>query len=325
MESKGGLVLPVERAGTKLGRLIVMQKASAPRAGIIDRVANRAKREIYGLPAVRAFLGYQYLQALEAHSVTLPPLDPKLLPRLPGAACRSALTSRTSRPWGWEGTGRSMLAGVRTRLAWRELRVAPARRRQRAALALAAGRGLSGYLHVGARAQSSFDFIENYVGLPIRYHGADLRREVADGKLSDVRQWHIDAEDRRMFKMIVYLNEVKPGGGPFQYLPRDVTVRTARRLGYRSGFVRDDEMSAVLPVSEWVECLAPSHSAVMADTCKVFHRAQPPRSSDRYSVTFSWTSTSAIKSYPTMALSSEDRAYIRGRTSERQRACLPAL
>jgi hypothetical protein len=297
-----------------------MQKASAPRAGIIDRVANRAKREIYGLPAVRAFLGYQYLQALEAHSVTLPPLDPKLLPYYQALRAVGAHITDVG-ALGLEGTA-EMLAGCDT-LA-RELASLPVDGDNAPRLPLRRVMSFPA-IYMWGLEPKLLDFIENYVGLPIRYHGADLRREVSDGKLSDVRQWHVDAEDRRMFKMIVYLNDVKPGGGPFQYLPREVTVRTARRLGYRSGFVPDDEMSAVLPVSEWVECLAPSHSAVMADTCKVFHRAQPPRSSDRYSVTFSWTSTSAIKSYPTMQLSSEDRAYIRGRTSERQRACLPAL
>jgi hypothetical protein len=167
------------------------------------------------------------------------------------------------------------------------------------------------------------DFIENYVGLPIRYHGADLRREMADGQLNDVRQWHIDAEDRRMFKIILYLNDVEPGGGPFQYLTRAVTNKTARRLRYSSGFVTDAAMAKALPESEWTECLARVHSAVIADTCKVFHRAQPPRSRDRYSITFSWTSNIAVKSYPSMPLSKEAVAYIRAHTDERQRACLP--
>ena len=64
----------------------------------------------------------------------------------------------------------------------------------------------------------------------------------------------------------------------------------------------------------------------MADTCKVFHRAQPPRTSDRYSITYSWTSTTAVKSYPTMPLSEEAQAYIRAHTDPRQKACvaLPA-
>jgi hypothetical protein len=167
------------------------------------------------------------------------------------------------------------------------------------------------------------DFIENYVGLPIRYHGADIRREVADGKVNDVRQWHIDAEDQRMFKIILYLNDVEVGGGPFQYLPRALTIETARRLHYGSGFVTDEAMSAVLPPSEWIECLAKAHSAVMADTCKIFHRAQPPRTRDRYSITFSWTSTSAVKAYPTMPISDEAFSYIHAHTDERQRACLP--
>jgi hypothetical protein len=169
------------------------------------------------------------------------------------------------------------------------------------------------------------DLVENHIGLPIRYHGADLRREIADGKLNDVRQWHIDAEDHRMFKIILYLNDVQPGGGPFQYLPRALTIQTARRLRYGSGFVSDDAMSTVLPTSRWTECLATANSAVMADTCKVFHRAQPPRTADRYSITFSWTSTSAVKTYATMPLSDPAVSYILAHTTERQRACLPTL
>jgi hypothetical protein len=165
--------------------------------------------------------------------------------------------------------------------------------------------------------------VENYIGLPIRYHGADLRREVADGVLNDVRQWHIDAEDRRMFKIILYLNDVQSGGGPFQYLPRGVSAETARRLRYSSGFVTDDTLRTAIPESRWVECLAASRTAILADTCKIFHRAQPARAADRYSITFSWTSTTAVKTYPSMPLTDDAVAYILAHTGERQRACLP--
>jgi hypothetical protein len=150
-----------------------------------------------------------------------------------------------------------------------------------------------------------------------------LRRELADGQLTDVRQWHIDAEDRRMFKIILYLNDVAAGGGPFQYMPRALTAEAARRLRYGSGFVTDDTMRTVVPQSRWIECLGSSHTACVADTCKVFHRAQPPRSADRYSITFSWTSTTAMKTYPTMPLSAKAIAYVKANTGERQRACLP--
>ena len=127
-----------------------------------------------------------------------------------------------------------------------------------------------------------------------------------------------------MFKCILYLNDVEEGGGPFMYLPRAVTIETARRLRYGSGFVADDGMRAVLPQGQWVKALAKSRSIVMADTCKVFHRAEPPRAADRYSITFSWTSSRAVKSYPSMPLSDDAAAYILAHTDARQRACLPA-
>jgi hypothetical protein len=126
-----------------------------------------------------------------------------------------------------------------------------------------------------------------------------------------------------MFKIILYLNDVRPGGGPFQYMPRSLTIEVARKLRYGSGFVTDDVMRSVVPESQWTEALAPARTAVMCDTCKVFHRAQPARSTDRYSITFSWTSTTAVKTYPSMPLSEKARAYILSHTDERQRACLP--
>ncbi len=284
---------------------------------VLDRAANKLKREIFRLPAVRAIRGYQYLQALEAHSLRLPRLDPGDLPffhalRTVGAHVTPIDSLR--------------LAGTPAMLAacdklTRELVAMPRDGGNAPRLPIHRLMDFPEIYMWGLDARL-LDFIENYVGLPIRYHGADLRREVADGKLTDVRQWHIDAEDRRMFKIIVYLNEVQPGGDPFQYLPRAVTVDTARRLRYGSGFVSDEAMSEVLPASDWVECLAGSHTAIMADTCKVFHRAQPPRAADRYSITYSWTSTTAVKSYPTMALTEQDQAYIAAHTDSRQRACL---
>jgi hypothetical protein len=286
---------------------------------VLDRAANKLKREILRLPAVRVFAGYEYLKAFEAHSLRLPPLDASDLPlfqaiRAVGAHITPVASLRLP--------GTSEMLAACDELT-RELAAMPLEGENAPRLPL---HRLMDFpqIYMWGLNRRLLDFIENYVGLPIRYHGADMRREVADGKLTDVRQWHIDVEDRRMFKIIVYLNDVSPGGGPFQYLARELTIETAGRLGYSSGFVSDDAMRAVLPPSRWVECLAASHSAVIADTCHVFHRAQPPRTADRYSITYSWTSTTAIKSYPTMPLTEEDRAYIAAHTDERQRACLPA-
>ena len=270
------------------------------------------------MPAVRVYRCYEYHEALEAHELHLPALDPNDLPVVEALRREGAYTApaESLRLPGTE----AMLAGC-DQLA-RELREKPVNGANAPRLPIERVMDFP-EVYMWGLSERLLSVVENYVGLPIRYHGADLRREVADGELTDVRQWHIDAEDRRMFKIIVYLNEVLPGGGPFQYLPRALSAETARRLRYGSGFVSDETMRTAVPQSRWIECLGASHTASVADTCKVFHRAQPARKADRYSITFSWTSTTAVKTYPTMPLSEKAVAYIQAHTSERQRACLP--
>jgi hypothetical protein len=291
---------------------------------VLGRAANKLKRELYRLPAVRVYRGYEYHEALEAHTLRLPSLDVSDWPLVEALRREGAYVTPVE---SLRLPGTSEMLSACGKLVG-ELRAQPTTNGHKAQNAprLPVHRLMDfPEIYMWGLNERLLDLVENYVGLPIRYHGADLRREMADGKLNDVRQWHIDAEDWRMFKIILYLNDVESGGGPFQFLPRAVTLETAKRLGYSSGFVVDDAMNAVLPRSRWVECLAKAHSAVIADTCKVFHRAQPPRTAERYSITFSWTSNVAVKSYPSTPMTEASRAYVLAHSSDRQRACLPAL
>lgn len=284
---------------------------------VFNKAANKLKRELFELPAIRMYRGYRYLEALESHALRLPSLAPADLP-IAEALRRNGVYIGPAESLELPGTSK-MLAACGTLAG--ELRAQPTNGLNAPRLPL---NRLMDFpeIYMWGLNERLLDLIENYVGLPIRYHGADLRREIADGKLNDVRQWHIDAEDRRMFKIIIYLNDVEDGGGPFEYLPRGKTIGVAKRLHYTSGFVTDDAMGRVIPRSEWVTCLGTAHSAILADTCKVFHRAQPPRAHERYSVTFSWTSTTMVKTYPSTPLTDEAYAYIVSNTSDRQRACL---
>jgi hypothetical protein len=162
------------------------------------------------------------------------------------------------------------------------------------------------------------DMIENYLQLPVYYHGVSVRREIADGKPNDVRQWHMDPEDRRMCRIIIYLNDVGPGGGPFQFIERRRSLEAAARLGYVSGFVTDARMETRVPRSEWRELTGNQGHAVVADTCRIFHRAQAPHTCDRYSATFSYTSTTPIKRYPRDILPRQAFEYLRARATARQ-------
>jgi hypothetical protein len=167
------------------------------------------------------------------------------------------------------------------------------------------------------------DLAEAYLGLPARYYCADLRRERATGRAVGVRQWHRDVEDHRMFKILVWLNDVDGDGGPFEYVSRTHTPELARRFRYVSGFVGDEDMALSVPREEWRQATGPAGTAVLADTRALFHRAKPPVARDRWSVTFSFTSRTPVTTLPAPRLSPEQRALARQGLNDRQLACLP--
>ena len=282
------------------------------------RAANKLKREFLRIPPVRVLQDSAYLQALEAHVIDLPPLDPRDLPILEGLRRDGvhivpveSLDLPTTKP---------MLKALDVLVS--ELRALHPNGNNAPRLPLTRLMEFP-EVYLWGLDERLLNLVENHIGLPIRYHGADLRREIADGAWTDVRQWHVDAEDHRMFKVIMYLNDVAPGGGPFNYISRRETVDAVHKLNYGSGFVADDTVASVVPRDRWLEALGKSRSAVFADTCKVFHRAQPPTKVERYSITFSWTSTTPVKTYPTMPLTDEARAAILGKVNARQRSVLP--
>jgi hypothetical protein len=171
--------------------------------------------------------------------------------------------------------------------------------------------------------EALLDMVETYLGLPARYYGADLRLEQATARAVGVRQWHRDVEDHRMFKVLVWLNDVDLDGGPFEYVSRRHTSRLAGELGYVSGFVDDENLERLVPRPEWRQATGPMWTAVLGDTRAIFHRAKPPVGQDRYSVTFSYTSRTPTTTLPAPRMSPEHRDLARHGLNDRQLACLP--
>lgn len=167
------------------------------------------------------------------------------------------------------------------------------------------------------------DIVETHLGLPPRYYGAEVRSELADSRTFDVRQWHRDVEDDRLFKVLIWLNDVDIETGPFEYVERPATDRTTHALSYVSGFVSDDRLASALDRSEWRAAVGPQWTAVMADTANVFHRAKPPSRHDRYSVTYTFSSWHPRKLYPKTPFTPAQQGRIRAGLSARQLACLP--
>lgn len=168
------------------------------------------------------------------------------------------------------------------------------------------------------------NIIENYIGLPISYHGAHFRREIANGKLIDVRQWHTDVEDHRMVKIIVYLNDVSLNGGPFEYISKHSTSLLRQTLQYSSGFVSDEVIKTLVPTSNWKPCTGRYGTVIFSDTRNVFHRAKPPVVTDRFSITFYYTSRRPRTIFSKVIFSRDELLEILSRLSRRQRQCILA-
>ncbi len=172
-------------------------------------------------------------------------------------------------------------------------------------------------------ADELLDLAESYLGLPPIYYGAQIRCEVANGEVANVRQWHMDVEDDRMLKILVWLGDVDIAGGPFEYVPKSASAEAQKRLSYVSGFVPEGRFSAAVDPSDWRAATGPIWTAAVADTCAVFHRAKAPTGSDRYSVTFSYSTNSPRKIHPVEPFSDAQLATILADLTDRQLRALP--
>jgi len=131
------------------------------------------------------------------------------------------------------------------------------------------------------------DIAEAYIGLPVAYDGATILYTAADGQEVSTRDWHRDREDRRMLKIIVYLNDVDAEGGPFQLL-RDVpTEARARRHLY--GLTADERQALKAGAAGAVlDCEGPTGTTLFVDTARHFHRGKPAVGRDRAALFFSY-------------------------------------
>ena len=166
------------------------------------------------------------------------------------------------------------------------------------------------------------DLAESHIGLPVTYHGAFANRQFADGRTVGTRQWHRDIEDRRMLKILVWLNDVTVDGGPFTYLPAEASDRMARELKYPGGYLDDATVIRLSGAHSVRSATGPQWTAVIVDTARVFHRGMPPTGSDRYAMTFTWTSRHLVKSHPNEPFTAEEGDRIRAGLTKRQLDCL---
>lgn len=172
-------------------------------------------------------------------------------------------------------------------------------------------------------AEQLLDILENYIELPLLYQGVDIRRDIANQPVSGAKQWHLDIDDDRMVKIIIYLNDVGINDGGFEYIPRKWTKYLTQTLNYKSGFLPDNTIKNTVPVSQWQNCTGASGTVIITDPCNIFHRAKPATGNkDRLSITFGYTSRIPKISLDYFKLSSQEWNSVKPMLSRRQLACL---
>jgi hypothetical protein len=162
------------------------------------------------------------------------------------------------------------------------------------------------------------DIAEAYLGVAPAFTTVHLRRDVGTGRQVGTRLWHIDTEDHRVVRVLVYLTDVTVDSGPFEYIPRpqsDACVELRERALRSDGDpIRDDEMQRHVDERHWKPCVGPAGTVVIADNAAVYHHGKVH---EQRRVALIYTYTSRRPLYPKL----ERNAAFDAVLSERQRAC----
>lgn len=171
--------------------------------------------------------------------------------------------------------------------------------------------------------QRLLDIVEHYLGLPVAYHGAYFRRDIANRLEIGSRLWHIDPEDRKVLKIIIYINDVGEKQGPFEYISPDLTSKLAKSLNYSYGYIRDQTMQKIISPANYKSCLGISGTVIFAATGSIFHRGKPPEDADRFTVFFDYTSRRKNELfYINFAMPQQNLLTLSRNLSKKQKQCL---
>ena len=159
---------------------------------------------------------------------------------------------------------------------------------------------------------------EAYLGVPAAFSTVHLRRDVGTGEQVGTRLWHIDTEDHRVIRILVYLSDVTVASGPFEYIPRPYSdaclALRDRALRSDGDPIVDDEMRRHVAEANWKPCVGPAGTVVIADNAAVYHHGKVH---EQHRVALIYTYTSRRPLYPKLVRNPRFDAVL----SERQRAC----
>lgn len=114
------------------------------------------------------------------------------------------------------------------------------------------------------------------------------------GPAIQTQLWHRDGDDLMNVKLFVLFSDVKLAAGPFCYAPRTHPLGDRRTLPERDehGRSTDEQVSSVVPESEWIVATGTPGTVVLADTCG-YHKQIKPTGEQRLLLMSQYVSSAA--------------------------------
>jgi hypothetical protein len=171
------------------------------------------------------------------------------------------------------------------------------------------------------------DIAENYLGVPVGYDGANVYFTKADGMETGQRRWHRDAEDRRMLKIALYLNDVDDDGGPLQVLRRQLPDHD-RMVRGKFPVLSQEKLETALsdfdPDQDVVTCTGKAGTVIFADTAALYHRGKPASARDRCAIFFNYMNRAPLRPFrcERSTISRAQTRRLAASMPQRQRDCL---
>ncbi|MEA5550916.1 phytanoyl-CoA dioxygenase [Anabaena cylindrica UHCC 0172] len=168
--------------------------------------------------------------------------------------------------------------------------------------------------------------IENYIGLSIAFHGVHVRKDFPNEQQLQTLLWHKDSEDRRMIKVIIYLNDVTEKHGPFEYVATPASF--LEKLNYyrvdyklwRSNYlgIDDKKLMEIIPKSAWKSCPGKAGTVIFVDPRNVLHHGTL-RTEERSALFFVYTANPPKR--PELCSQYNDDTFTRPQLSQQINRC----
>jgi hypothetical protein len=127
-----------------------------------------------------------------------------------------------------------------------------------------------------------------------------------------------------MLRFLVYLCDLNETTGPLNYVPAGKNALAHERLRYRSGLMCDNAFAQALSPSHQQAITGPFGTMIVFDGTRIFHRAHPPTSRDRLSLSITYCSRHPRQILRAVRLSRASRRRLLAMIGDRERACIPA-